>query len=37
MAGVSLPEWTRCLVEKEDSIDEAWQGASSFLPPQRLT
>ena len=37
MTGVSLPEWTRWLVEKADIIDESWQGASSFLPPQRLT
>ena len=37
MTGVSLPEWTRCLVEKEESIDELWHGKSSFLPPQRLT
>jgi hypothetical protein len=29
MTGVSLPEWTRCLVEKEDSIDASWKGASS--------
>ena len=26
MTGVSLPELTRCLVEKEDSIDESWKG-----------
>ena len=37
MTGVSLPELTRCLVEKEDIIDELWNGESSLLPPQRLT
>jgi hypothetical protein len=37
MAGVSLPELTRCLVEKEDIIDESWHEESSLLPPQRLT
>ena len=37
MTGVSLPEWTRWLVEKEDSIDASWKGANSVLPPQRLT
>ena len=26
MAGVSLPALTRCLVEKEDIIDELWHG-----------
>jgi len=34
---VSLLEVTRCLVEKEDSIDASWKGERSFLPPQRLT
>ena len=37
MTGVSLPVLTRGLVEKEDSIDASWKGASSVLPPQRLT
>jgi hypothetical protein len=37
MIGVSLPALTRCLVEKEDSIDASWKGANSVLPPQRLT
>jgi hypothetical protein len=37
MTGVSLPEVTRGRVEKEESIDESWKGANSFLPPQRLT
>ena len=34
---VSLLEVTRCLVEKEESIDASWKGERSFLPPQRLT
>ena len=34
---VSLLEVTRCLVEKEDIIDESWNEESSLLPPQRLT
>ena len=34
---VSLLEVTRCLVEKEDSIDASWKGERSFLPRQRLT
>jgi hypothetical protein len=37
MAGVSLPELTGCLVEKEGIIDESWNGERSLLPPQRLT
>ena len=31
MTGVSLPEWTRWLVEKEESIDELWHG-KKLLP-----
>jgi hypothetical protein len=37
MTGVSLPEWMRCLVEKEESIDASWKGANSLLPRQWLT
>jgi hypothetical protein len=37
MTRVSLPELRRCLVEKEDIIDESWKGESSLLPHQRLT
>jgi hypothetical protein len=37
MTGVSLPELTCCLVEKEDIIDESWNEESSLLPHQRLT
>ena len=37
MTGVSLPEWMRCLVEKEDIRDASWKGANSLLPRQRLT
>jgi hypothetical protein len=29
ITGVSLPEWTRGLVEKEESIDASWKGESS--------